>query len=453
MEPAQTQTQERWTNRALWLLIWPLMIEQLLAVTIGMVDTVMVASVGEAAVSGVSLVDSINILIIQLFSALATGGAVVASQYLGRRQAQQASVAARQLVYSVLALCLGIMVVVLALRLPLLRLIYGNIEPSVMAAAQTYFWLSAISYPFIGLYNAGAALFRSMGNSRVSMLTALLVNLLNIGGNALFIYGLGWGVAGAALSTLISRAVAAVVIIGLLLRRSTQPLSLRGLFRVRLDFPMIRSILKIGVPNGLENSMFHIGKILVARIVSTFGTAAIAGNAIAVVLATIGNIPGGAIGMALITVVGQCVGAKDYGGARRYTKKMMFIAHISMGIMDVLMLVLAKPILAMFGLSAEATTLAFWCVVIHCSASAIFWPPSFALPSALRAAGDARYTMLASMFSMWVFRIGFSFLFAYGFGWGLYGVWLAMVLDWIVRDVFFIARWRGNKWQQKHLLQ
>jgi putative MATE family efflux protein len=444
---------ERWNNRALWLLIWPLMIEQLLAVTVGIADTAMVATVGEAAVSGVSLVDSINTLLIQVFTAMATGGAVVASQYLGRRESDKASLASRQLVYTILAVCLGVMALALSLRTPLLRLIYGHIEAEVMQAAQTYFWLSAVSYPFLGLYNAGAALFRSMGNSRVSMLIALMINLLNIGGNALFIYGFGMGVAGAALSTLISRAVAGIVIIALLLRKNMKPISLRGLFCFQLDFSMVKSILKIGVPNGLENSMFHIGKILVARIVSMFGTAAIAGNAIAMVLATIGNIPGGAIGLALITVVGQCVGGKDYPGARKYTKKLMLVAHLAMAATDVLMVVFAQPILGFFGLSAEATSLAFWCVVIHCGTSAFLWPQSFALPSALRAAGDARYTMLVSMFSMWVFRIGFSFLFAYVFNMGLYSVWVAMVLDWVVRGIFFTLRWRDTKWQGKRLVK
>lgn len=455
METPARQPMERWNNRALWLLVWPLMIEQLLAVTIGMVDTVMVANLGEFAVSGVSLVDSINVLVIQIFSAFATGGAVVASQYLGRKQHQNASTAARQLVYGITVVSLVLMVVALLLRAPILRLVYGTLDADVMQAAETYLWLSAITYPFIALYNAGAALFRSMGNSRVSMLIALLVNILNIGGNAILIYGLNMGVAGAAISTLISRMIAAVVLIVLLMRKRGRTLAihLQGLFRFKLDFSMMSRILKIGVPNGLENSMFHIGKLIVARVISTFGTAAIAGNAIAIVLATFGYLPGAAIGLALLTVTGQCVGAADYAGARRYTTKLMKVAYAAMAAMAVLILIFAKHVVGLFGLSAEASQIAVTCSMIHAASAAVFWPPAFALPNSLRAAGDARFTMVVSMVSMWVFRIGSAYVFAYGFGMGVVGVWVAMAVDWVVRGGIFLMRWRGNKWQNNKVIQ
>ncbi|MDL2324121.1 MATE family efflux transporter [Ruminococcaceae bacterium OttesenSCG-928-A16] len=443
---------EQWNNRALLRLIWPLMIEQLLAVTLGMVDTVMVTTVGEAAVSGVSLSDSVNVLLINLFAALATGGAVVASQYLGRGNQKNASEAGRQLVYSITILSCVVGVVAFVLRGQLLSLIYGDLDPLVRQNAEVYLWISSLSYPFIGLYNAGAALFRSMGNSRVSMLTSLLVNLLNIAGNSLLIYGFGWGVAGSAISTLVSRAIAAMLLLWLL-AKGKNPISLAGLLRVRLDFGMIRNILKIGLPGGLENSIFQIGKLLTAGVVSAFGTAAIAGNAITGVLATFGNLPGGAISLALITVVGQCVGAGDYEGAKKYTRKLMIIAFTGMGVLNLAIAASAGVILPLFRLSAEGAAIAYQCLMFNCFSAIVFWPQSFSLPNALRAAGDAKFTMAVSIFSMWVFRVGLAFLFAFTLNLGVLGVWFAMVVDWAIRGIIFIWRWKSGRWQNKMVLQ
>lgn len=437
----------RWTNRALFRLLWPLIVEQLLAVSIGMVDTVMVSAVGEAAVSGVSLVDAVNLLLITAFTALATGGAVVASQYLGRREAQNASMASRQLVYTITGVSLVLMVLTLVLRTGLLHLIYGHIAPEVMQNAETYLWLSALSYPFIALYNSGAAIFRSMGNSKVGMAVAFMVNLLNIGGNALLIFGFGMGVAGAAISTLISRAAAAVVLMWMLIGRSAGPISLKGLFSFKLDFEMIRRILKVGLPNGLENSMFQIGKLMVARIVSTFGTSAIAGNAIAAAVLTVCTLPGMSFGLAMLTVVGQCVGAGEYAAARRNTYKLMAGSYVSMAFFCLMVGLFRAPLLGLFNLSDEAVALAMQLLLVFCVMAPVFWSPSFALPNALRAAGDTRFSMLVSVFSMWTFRIGSALLFAYTLGYGVMGVWFAMVVDWIVRCGFFLVRWFRGKWQ------
>lgn len=443
---------ERWSRRALWALIWPLAIEQLLAVTIGMADTLMVATAGEAAVSGISLVDQINILLINLFSALATGGAVVVSQYIGRRDNRNAAKAACQLVLSITVVSLLVMTFTLFARLPLLQLIFGRIDADVMTNAELYFLLSALSYPFLGLYNAGAALFRSMGNSKISMFTSIIINVINIGGNSLLIYGLGWGVAGAGTATLVSRMVAAIVVIWLLMKPNAGPANLRRLFRSKLDFSIIRSILRIGVPNGLENSVFQIGKLITARIISSLGTAAIAGNAMAGILASFSNLPGNAISLSLLTVVGQCVGSKDYAAARKYTKFLMRICMASIGVISIIMLLVGRPVLALFNLSAEAQRIAWQCLAFFNLFGWLFWPYSFALPNALRAAGDAKYTLTVSLFSMWLFRIGSAYLLAYTFQLGVLGVWGAMFIDWIVRSCFFALRWRSTKWETKRII-
>ena len=229
----------------------PLVIEQVLAITVGLADTMMVSSVGEAAVSGVSLVDMLNVLIINIFSALATGGAVVVAQLLGARKNDRACDASKQLYLVVTVIALIISTLVMLFRAPLLRLLFGTIEDDVMQSALTYLTVSVFSYPVLAIYNAGAALFRAQGNSRISMLIAGLINIVNLIGNSLFIFVFKWGVGGAALSSVLSRGTAAVAITILLLNPE-HTVSLRRGQRFQPDKELIRRILQIGVPNGLE---------------------------------------------------------------------------------------------------------------------------------------------------------------------------------------------------------
>ena len=433
-------------RKSLSKLIFPLVVEQLLAVTIGMADTVMVASVGEAAVSGISLVDSINILLINIFSALATGGAIISSQYLGKNDDESACTAAKQLVYAITAMSSVIMVLCLVARIPLLNLIFGKVEPLVMKNAQTYFWLSALSYPFLGIYNAGAALFRAMGNSKVSMFTSILMNVVNITGNAILIFGFNMGVAGAATATLVSRILGAVIML-VLLKNKNGRIHIERLFKPELKLYMIKNILRIGVPNGLEGGMFQVGKILVQGLIASFGTVAIAANAVANNVAMIAQIPGAAIGLALITVVGQCVGAGEYKQAQKYILKLTGVSYVTMGVLNVLLFICLKPAIAVFRLTTATSELAYTVMVFQRVFSLLFWSASFVVPNGLRAASDVKFTMTVSVLSMWIFRIGFSYLLAPYMG--LLGVWVAMWIDWIVRIIFFAIRIKSGKWKAK----
>jgi putative MATE family efflux protein len=414
----------------------------------------MVTIVGEVAVSGVSLVDTINNLLIIAFSALATGGAVVVSQYIGRKSPTSAAAASRQLIYANTLISIIIMTIALIFQKLVLRLIYGNIEPDVMKAAETYFLISALSYPFLAIYNAAAALFRSMGNSRVPMLIVLLVNMINIAGNALFLFVFHMGVAGAALSTLISRATAAVILITMLMRGSyrTSPISLKNLFHISIEPRMIRNILNVGIPSGVESSMFQFGKILVSRIFTTFGTAAIASNAVCGAISSFSFMPGTAFGLALLTIVGQCVGAKDYEGAKRYTLRILKMAHLLLLVINVLLLIFMEPLISCFNLSAEAHQLTKSFLLVHAVMSPIFWPESFALPNALRAAGDARYCMIISSITMWSIRVTLAYIISYTLGFGPLGVWIAMSGDFIARSVCFVIRWRKGRWREKSVI-
>lgn len=442
------EKQHFFSNKALFRLILPLMIEQFLAIAIGLIDTVMVSSLGEQVVSGVSLVDSINILLIQIFSALATGGAVIASQYIGKREHHNAIRSAKQLLYVSVAISMLFAVLSLVFCDFILTTVFGTVELKVMEAAHTYFLISAISYPFLAIFNSCAALYRSVGNSKISMFIAIIMNVLNVIGNAVGIYALNLNVAGAALATLLSRIVGALIILILITRRG-QKIYIDSIFHFEFDGSMIKRILKIGIPSGFENGAFQIGKILIASLVTTFGTAAIAANSIAGHIASISNIPGGAIGLAMITVVGQCIGADDHEQAKYYTKKLMILTFITMNIFNVLIAVFANPLVACFNLSPEASSSAVDIIVSFAIMASVFWPIAFTLPNSLRAAGDVKFTMFSSVASMAIFRIGCSFIIGQMLSFGVLGTWYAMYIDWIIRAALFLGRYLSGNWKNK----
>ena len=442
----QDRSHYLFSNRELANLIGPLVIEQLLAVFVGMADSIMVANVGEAAVSGVSLVDNIMILIINIFAALATGGAVVAGQYIGRKDEKSACKAATQLVWFVSLSAVAIMILVYFGKDIILNQVFGHITAEVKGHADIYLLIVTASIPFIALYNGGAAIFRAMGNSQVSMRVSLLMNAINVTGNAILVFGLRIGTAGVAIPTLISRMVAAIVIT-VLLCNQTRILHIERTLKFRFDGRMIRKILAIGVPNGLENSMFQLGKILVLSLVSTFGTYAIAANAVSNAIALFQILPGMAISLAITTVISQCVGANDYEQVHYYLKKLLAIIYVAM-VGTVALIFLALPlILKAYNLSDQTAAAATNIIHFHGVSAMIIWPLSFALPAAYRAAGDAKACMYTSIVSMWIFRIGFSYLVGKYMGLGVFGVWVAMVIDWVVRAICFVIRYFNGKWK------
>ena len=442
----QDRSHYLFSNRELANLIGPLVIEQLLAVFVGMADSIMVANVGEAAVSGVSLVDNIMILIINIFAALATGGAVVAGQYIGRKDEKSACKAATQLVWFVSLSAVAIMILVYFGKDIILNQVFGHITAEVKGHADIYLLIVTASIPFIALYNGGAAIFRAMGNSQVSMRVSLLMNAINVTGNAILVFGLRIGTAGVAIPTLISR-MAAAIVITVLLCNQTRILHIERTLKIRFDGRMIRKILAIGVPNGLENSMFQLGKILVLSLVSTFGTYAIAANAVSNAIALFQILPGMAISLAITTVISQCVGANDYEHVRYYLKKLLAIIYVAM-VGTVALIFLALPlILKAYNLSDQTAAAATNIIHFHGISAMIIWPLSFALPAAYRAAGDAKACMYTSIVSMWIFRIGFSYLVGKYMGLGVFGVWVAMVIDWVVRAICFIIRYFNGKWK------
>lgn len=440
--------QERlFSNRQLVKLIIPLVIEQGLTILVGMADGVMVSSVGEAAISGVSLVDMINAVILVLFAALATGGAVVTSQFLGARNMDKAKRSVGQLVLMAVGLGVLTMVPCLIFAEQLLRLCFGAIEEDVMAAGLQYLRITALSFPFIALYNAGAAIYRSMGNSKVSMQASMLMNVINVAGNAFCIFVLKWGVYGVAVPTLISRMAAGIYMLVMVRKPENQlRLTMEGVNHI--DRQMMGSILRIGVPSACENCFFSLGRLIVASMITLFGTSQVSANAVAGNIDRLGIIIGQAMGLAMVTVVGQCVGARDTDQATYYIKKLLKWTYVVQGITNVLIVIFVGNLVDFYStLAPQTRALAMRLSTMHASMAVIFWPVSFVLPNALRASNDVKFTMWVGIGSMIACRIFGSWLLCVKLGWGAVGVWAAMITDWVCRTSFFVPRVVSGKWK------
>lgn len=438
------------SNQRLIRLIIPLIIEQGLTILVGMCDGVMVSSAGEAAISGVSLVDMINAVILVLFAALATGGAVVTSQFLGARQAEKAQQSAGQLVLMAGGLGTVAMLLCLVFARGLMRLFFGSIDADVMEAGLIYLRITALSFPFIALYNAGAAIFRSVGNSRVSMQVSLLMNAINVIGNAICIFGLKMGVAGVAIPTLVSRFVAAILIL-YLAAKPRQEVYLQKNAVARVEKRMMHSILRIGIPSACENSIFQLGRLVVVSMIALFGTTQTSANAVANTLDSVGCVIGNAMGLAMVTVIGQCVGAQDVAQVKYYVKKLMGWTYLLQGLSNVLILLFLDTLVGFYSsLTPETVALAKTLILIHASAAILLWPASFVLPNALRAANDVKFTLYVGVGSMVAFRVLGSWILCVRLGMGAIGVWIAMLVDWVCRISFFLPRMLSGKWQTKY---
>lgn len=432
-------------RRALWMLLIPLIIEQMLNSLMGMVDTLMVSRVGAEAISAVSLVDSINNLVLQVFAAMAAGAAIICSQYLGRKDEKGCNDAAKQIVLTVVVISSVIMIIGVGFRKPLLHLIFGSVEEAVMTNAQMYFLITALSYPFIALFQAGAAFYRACGNSKFTMKTALIANVANIVGNTLFIFILQMGAAGAAISTLISRAVCAFVVF-YALRKPGYAIQLKNYFSIRPDLNLIVKILAIGVPSGIENGMFQFGKLAIQSTVSSLGTAAIAAQAMTIIFENVNGMAAVGIGIGLMTVVGQSIGAGRQEEAKYYIVKLAGYAEVAMIISCILVYIAARPVTVLAGMSEESTALCMQMILAITIVKPLLWVPSFTPPNGLRAAGDVRFSMITATLTMWLCRVALSIFLMRVVKTGPIGVWYGMFADWGVRGVIFTIRFVRGKW-------
>ena len=434
------------SNRELRNLIAPLVVEQTLTFMVGVADSMMVSYAGEAAMSGVSLVDMYVVMVNTILAAIGGGGAVVVSQYIGSRDRERANRSAGQLILLAALISTALMIFTLSFHTGILHLFYRSVQPDVMAAAEKYIVLTAFSYPFLGIYNSSTALFRSMEKTSRTMMVSLIMNVINVTGNAIGIFVLHAGVAGVAVPTVVARITAGLLMSGMAFSRKNEIfLEWKNILSWHRD--TIRRILHIAIPNGIENGLFTLGRILVTSIVSLFGTSQIAASSAALSVGTIAIIVCSGNNLAIVTVVGQCVGAGEYDQAAYYTKKILKISYIGNFIMMCIMQLFLAQILGLYELTPEGYRYAWLLVTIHNVGACFIHPTSFNLANGLRATGDARYTMVVGMVSMLIFRVGAAVLFGIVLNFQVLGVWFAMLSDWTARSAAFILRFRSGAWR------
>ncbi len=438
------------TDLDLKKLLIPLMIENLLTSFMGMADSMMVTRVGSEAISAVSLTDTLNTLVLQMFSAIATGGTIICSQYIGADNHKKANKAAQQILLSIMVIALSVMIIAEVFNAGILKLVFGQVDPGVMEASKIYFRVTAASFPFIGLYQIGAAFYRAGGNSKFPMKISVISNILNIIGNFTFIFIFRWGVFGAAFSTLLSRMFSAIVLF-IFLRRPNQPIVIKN-YLIKPDFDIIRRVLLIGIPSGIENSMFQFGKLAIQSSVSTLGTTAIAAQAMTIIFENVNGIAGIAVGMGLMTVTGQTLGAGRQEEAKYYITKHIRIGDYVIVASCLMTFALCKPVMWLAGMEPESAAMCFSMMIYITVVKCLLWVPSFITPYGLRAAGDVRYTMIVSSLSMWFTRVALTTFLIRFMGFGPIAVWYGMSLDWLVRGLFYIQRFRSGKWLRHKLI-
>ena len=433
-----TQQNRLFDNKKLASLLIPLAVDQLLNSFMGTVDTLVVSNLGSAAISAVSLVDSINILIVQAFFALASGGTVVCSHYLGCGKKEHAQEAARQLVFITFVLSVMIAGMCLLFNGPMLALIFGKVESAVMVNAKKYFFFSAISYPFIALYDDGSCILRAQENSRLPMLISVISNILNIILNLLFVWVFHWGVAGSATATMLARMFSMVTVL-VKLRNPQLEIQLRKYFTIRPDWDEIKRILRIGVPSGVENSMFQFGKLAIQSTVS-------------IIIENLNGIMGIGIGIGLMTVVGETLGAGRKEEAVYYVKKLCIVSEVVIIASCLLLYALVRPITYFGGMEPESAKMCIFMVTCITIIKPLIWVMAFVPAYGFRAAGDVKFTMTVSMLTMWLCRVTLSIVLARVFGFGPIAVWIGMFSDWALRGVIFTIRFRNRKWLNHHVI-
>ncbi|WP_420818450.1 MATE family efflux transporter [Paenibacillus ginsengarvi] len=432
-------------------LFFPLLIDQAFIIGLNLVNTAMISSAGVAAVSAVSTVDSLNVFLVNVFVAVATGGTVVVAQYKGSGQDRMVSKAAGAGIASVslLSLCIGLLV--MGLHNPLLTLFLGSAAEEVAANAKVYLIGSCTSFLGIGIVQAVSGVMRGIGRSRVSLALSLIMNLTYVLLNFVFINMLDMGVMGMAIAVNVARYGAAACALYYVLRMDVS-LHLRLVELLHVPWAMLRKIMAIGLPFAAEQLFFNGGKLLTQVFIVSLGTYAIATNAISGTIALVYQIPAVAMSMTLVTVVGQCIGGRNIDDARKFIRTFLWLASFSFMLMTAILMPLFHPLVQLFHPPAEIVDDIFWVLLINAIAQIPLWAISFILPSGLRAAGDSRFTSISSMLSMWLFRVVLGYVLGITLGFGIIGVWMAMNCEWGVRGALFLWRFRGKKWYEHKLV-
>ena len=434
------------TNKMLMSLFIPVLIEQIMTVAIGIADTVMVSHVGETAVAGISFITTFNTSIKVLMSGLSAGGSIILSQYIGKGDYRSGKKALKMSFYSIISLALLASIILYIYKELILSMIVGAVELEVMENARIYFTMSTYSFPFFAIYYIASASYRAMGSTRITMIFSSIMMLLNLTIKAILIYVINLGVLGVGISTLVSTAFVSIIMLIMICNKKNM-IYIEKIFAPNLDFKMIKRIYALGIPTSIENGIFQIGILLTQRIVAVFGTIAIAADAIAKSLIPASNIICACFSIVIVTVVGQCMGAGKIDQAVIYTKHLLKISYIISLFINIICILLNKFFVGIFDLSYEVSVLASNIFYIFCIGTIFLYPVSFVLPNALRATGDTKFTMVVSILSMFIARIGLALMSGKHLSMGLYGVWIAMQIDWIVRSTIFSFRYKQGKWK------
>lgn len=444
------------TKRDILKMVLPLIAQNILTTAVNTADSIMVASGGEAAVSAVSLVGSIDILLVILFSSLVTGGTVSVSHAVGGKKLDLARHSAKQLLYCSTIIAVLVTVFASIFCRSLLYGLYASAEHTVIENSIAYMSIIVLSFPLLAIYESGTALLRVMGDTVTSMVLSLISNIINIIGNAIFIFGFGMGVAGAALGTAIARLFCAVAIT-VILHQKKRPIYYEKLYQYKPDFAVIKKILQIGVPHGIETSMFQFGRLVTQVLISSLGTASIAANSVANTLANYHYMPAVAIQNIAVTIVGRCYGANEHDQAKKNARLLLWWSYLCMWAVSLILFLFLNPILNIYNLSAEGMNLAFAIITFHSISVSLIRPLAFLLPPIFKATGDVKMSMVVSTLSMWIVRVGCAYILSLdcisllgfsipGFGLGIMGVWIAMIADWAVRALLFTPYFLRNKW-------
>ena len=458
------KSQLMFSRKDLLKIIIPVFFQQVLAMTVGMINSMMVSNAGDAAVSGVSLVATLDGVLVVFFTALVTGGGVIVAQRLGTKNTKDISEAAKQLLYATTIMATLVTTVVLTFRQPLLSSLFGDAEADVLMHANDYFFFVALSFPFLAISEASGACFRSSGNSIIPLINSFIINGVVIGCNGIFVIWLEMGAKGAALSTLIARIVGAAILLIQVLNKK-YPVHIERLFHYKPSLKVIKGILHIGVPNGIENTLFQFGRLMTQALIATFATAVIAANSVALNLANFQYAVNTAFTVVMVPVVGRCIGAKRIDQAKYYSKLLIAAEYVMMWLVIGVTLIFIRPLMSAYGISEDAVELTIKLVLYHSIMAAAIYPLGFLLPSTFRAASDVKFTLYVSMISMWCLRVALAYFLALesvtifkvitipGLGMGIIGVWVAMFLDWILRSTLYLIRYVRDRWLRSKLLQ
>ncbi|HEY4389756.1 MAG TPA: MATE family efflux transporter [Paenibacillus sp.] len=432
-------------------IIIPILVDQAFIILMSLLNTAMISSSGVAAVSAVSMVDSLNIFLINVFVAVATGGTVIVAQYKGRGDNEMVSKSAAQAISAVAIISVFISAFVVIFHVPTINLLFGRADADVLQSAKIYLIGSCISYPFIAIFQAVNGALRGVAETKACLGLSLIMNITFLALNVLFITVLDMGVMGLIISMLTARILGMVTSVIYLLKYN-QTLRFRIQNALRLNWNILKKIMIIGVPFAAEQMFFNGGKLLTQTFIVQLGTLAITVNAISGSISLLFQIGANALSIAVVTVVGQCIGRRNIADARKYVKSFLGLSTVFFIIGDIILLPLFPLIVRLFSPPAEIIPTIFQLTVLIAIAQPLFWSFSFITPSALRAAGDSNFTSISSLLSMWLLRVILGYLLGITFGFGIMGVWIAMVTEWVVRGSMFMWRFKGEKWYSRKLI-